>query len=158
MSSESYTSERGVKLAGAGIIFVYFFCGAMISVIYHYLADGLSWFSFLVTACVGPVIVIFLFIFYPLPGWKWRRRLVFYGLAFYLCSPILLNGASLLLNQIGYSDLGRQVYTIRYWALLKGPIFWLLYLAITKIKDFRERKQISGSYMRKTFVNLNIPK
>lgn len=135
MNLESDKNERGVAVAAAVIILGYFFCGAIISVIYHYLADGgWWWFSFLVTMCIGPVTAFIFVIFYPLQGWGWRKWVVFYGLVFYLFSPILLNGTSLLLKQIGYSELGRQVFYFRYWALLKVPIIWLLYLIVSAVK------------------------
>lgn len=149
MSFENDKSERGVVVAVAVIIFGYLTCGAIISIIYHYLADGGWWlFSFLVTMCIGPVIIFIFIIFYPLQGWGWRRWVVFYGLAFYLFSPILLNGTSLLLKQIGHDQLGQQVFTVRYWALLKVPIVWLLYLAFTKIKGSYESKQIMDRMRR----------
>lgn len=112
------------------LFFVYLVVGCILSAPYTFLANG-NLDNFFVTAWVAPVAAIFLFVVYPIARShrvkrsKWGGGF-FWVLVAYFCSPILLNGVSLLLKWAGYEVAGHHVFESRFLGLLIAPILLVI--------------------------------
>ena len=110
--------------------------GSLLAAPYTFLAGGNSD-NFIMTVMLSPITAFMLFL-----GWVTRRvgreqnqklgggDYMFWGFVAYLSLPILLNGTSLLLRQLGYEGAAQIVFTLRYPVLILLPITLFVVLLI----------------------------
>ncbi|MFA5020918.1 MAG: hypothetical protein WC517_02565 [Patescibacteria group bacterium] len=110
----------------------YFLVGCALATPYNFLAGG-DVESFVNTTILAPIGVIFLFIVHSTRrlGYYDKRPLkrvdwFFWLLVFWLVSPVILNGVSILLGHAGYAVAAHCVFKDRYSALLVIPLVCLL--------------------------------
>lgn len=128
------------------LLLLWFLAGCIIAIPYTFLANG-SFDSFLMTAWIAPAAALFLFIAYAMSGVgrrdsrhpKWGDGL-FWAFVAYFCSPILLNGTSLLLKWAEYEVVGHYVFEGRFIGLLAVPMLLVVYGAIASgMMSIRQR-------------------
>jgi hypothetical protein len=150
MSFESDKSERSVVVVLVAVGGGVFFFATVIATLYHYMVNGVwwgGWVSFLATTFLviaSAVTLIIACLLQRVEYDGWRRWKGFLCLLVYFLSPILLGWVSLLLKWTGNVELGRQVFYFRYWALLKGPVIGLLYLAVVAVRKRIRQGQSSS--------------
>jgi len=115
-------------------VLMYMVVGGIISAPYTYLANG-NVFNFVMTAAWAPIVAlaVFTFIYVALrmcdAGRIERHSLWVVGA--YACLPILMNGASHLLDLFGFEVVARYVFEYRYTSLLAVPLTIMLCLGVT---------------------------
>ncbi|MEK7582066.1 MAG: hypothetical protein AAB488_01920 [Patescibacteria group bacterium] len=132
-------------------VFFALLAGCVLSIPYTYLTGENSW-NFFMTVFIGPITTLFLFIVYTYemrennhrggkrPKWGGSY---FWILVIYFCSPILLNGASLLLKWTGQEAVSSYIFEYRFLSLLAVPILVVFY-NVTSDGVVSIRKRFSG--------------
>jgi len=110
----------------------YFLFGSILVLLYNFLAGG-NVESFFNTALLAPIAVFFLFVIHATRrlGYYDKRPLkrvdwFFWLLVFWLVSPVILNGVSILLGHAGYAVAAHCIFKFRYQALLVIPLVGML--------------------------------
>ncbi len=145
MSSLIQTRQKGSVLLRLLAYFLvaaaYFLIGCMFSAPYTFLA-GWHFDHFYLSAWLMPLTLTFLFVF-----WKVMRRqqhkwggFVFWIIVAYLSSPIILNGASVLLKLMGHETVSCYIFAGRYFSLWAIPVFLIVGMIIfEEISILRQR-------------------
>lgn len=94
---------------------------------YYYYSGGERNYQFVMIFLILIVAILVLGTYYCDNSDSVRNKKLFW-LTLYFVSPILLNGASHGLRWGGYETTAYYFFKLRYWSLLKGPLFGLLYL------------------------------
>jgi len=131
------------------LVVLYLIVGAALSMPYNFLAGG-NVENFTYTVVFAPIAAFFLLIVYMTRGTgrrdfkkpKWGGGFFWVAVA-YFCSPILLNGASLLLKWAGYKTAGRYIFKSRYFSLLAVPML-LMFCCIVANGVTSIRQRFSG--------------
>ncbi len=113
---------------------IWFFVGSILAVPYNYLAGG-GLDNFGLTIFFAPAAAIFLFIPYltiRIDHSK-KSKIFFWATVVYLLLPILMNGVSLLLKQMGYVLAADYAFKYRYIVLATPFILWPCYVIIIDI-------------------------
>jgi hypothetical protein len=98
---------------------------------YYYYSSGSGIINFLMIFILIIIATFVLGVCYCDPYDSGRNKKLFL-LTLYFVSPILCNGASVLLKLNGYETAAHYAFKLRYWELLKTPLLALLYLAVAK--------------------------
>lgn len=113
--------------------------------VYYHLSGGRNTINFVITMVLTPLAVLILLIVYwsnldELRGrWKyftWPKK-TFWLLVLCFISPIIFNGLSIYLKWVGYKTLAYYAFEMRYWSLLIGPLFGLLYFLYFMFRGIR---------------------
>ena len=122
--------------AQLGLGVLWFLIGCVIAIPYTFLANG-NFDDFFITAWIAPAATVLMFISYTLRhvGRRDTKELkwggwFFWALMTYLCLPIILNGASLLLKWMGYGAASHYAFEGRFVGLAVIPVAVAIYGAI----------------------------
>lgn len=98
---------------------------------YYYYSSGRGIVNFLMIFFLIIIATLVLGTYYCDNSDSVRNRKLFW-LTIYFLSPILCNGASILMMWNGYETFAEYTFKLRYWSLLKTPLLGLLYLMVAK--------------------------
>lgn len=132
----------------------YLLLGCIVSIPYTFLSKG-GFEVFVRMLVFGPIIALSLFVLYGMRRgvssrgkklWKGGTS-VFWGATVWFCSPIILNGVSLLLKWMGAKMISGVIFKARFWILWGLPalivlyiiIFYIAYGVIKGMRELRER-------------------
>lgn len=130
------------------VVLLWFLVGSAISLPYAFLADGdlfldknLEW--WLLMILIAPIATLSLCVAHVLvefspPEKKSGFVVLFWILAFYWFSPVLLNLASFWVKRVGYEAFGSYMFRYRYFSLIIAPpviaICWSVWNKISQRK------------------------
>src|SRR3989344_9326603 len=125
-----HSYQRKMLTMYALFSFLWFLAGFIIAIPYIYLASGnlADLFAVMWFGPIGTLILFFSFMMkrikvnHPDGGQMGFGSGPSWVLMTYFCFPILLNGLSLLLKQMGHEALGDVIFSVRFMSLLLVPI------------------------------------
>ncbi len=111
-----------------GLGLLWFLVGCILATPYTWLANG-GFTNFFLTVCIAPFGALVLYFTYMSQLSKWGNGF-FWEVAAYVCLPVIMNGASLLVKRLGYETIASYIFGWRYFSLVVVPLLIVAYFAI----------------------------